>query len=115
MEELRGIYGSLAGCFGGWGMNVKQGDLAIVMHSETGRNLGKIVEVIKLLGESPVFDGRSWGIGDGLLWLVEAKGAPISVRFGPPLAVVPMPDAWLRPISGIPLNDEVTDDLEVVA
>ena len=28
--------------------------------------------------------------------------------------VIAVPDACLRPISGIPMNDEVTDDLEVV-
>lgn len=96
-------------------MNVKQGDLAVIVHSETGRNLGKIVEVLKLLGESPVFDGRLWNPGDGPSWLVEAKGAPISCRFGDPAALVPVPDSWLCALRSDDYRDEVTDALEIAA
>jgi hypothetical protein len=92
-------------------LNCKPGDLAIVMYSETGLNLGKIVEVIKLLGETPEFDGQFWNIDDGPSWLVEAKGSPILCSVGPPLSVVPIPDAWLRPISGVPVDEEITDEV----
>ncbi|WP_321913552.1 hypothetical protein [Paraburkholderia sp. J11-2] len=96
-------------------MNCELNDLAVIVHSETGRNLGKIVEVVKFLGESPEFNGYTWCTGSGPAWLCEAKGTPISVRYGDPVFAVVIPDVWLKPVSGLPIDEEVTEDLKELA
>jgi|SRR6185369_3705635 len=95
-------------------MNVKPSDLAIQIKSVTD-NAGKIVKVLSFLGEAPVYDGAVWNIADGVCWLVEYTSLSKSVRsFGGDEVrysrISPVPDAWLRPISGLPDADKLEDE-----
>lgn len=89
-------------------MNCKPGDLAIVAHqSEEAPNLGRIVEVVEWRGE---YNG--WA-----LWLVRCS-TPMNTRrrdTGKPGKAFQglIPDAWLRPISGVPVHDEQRDEVPV--
>ncbi|HDR8989766.1 TPA: hypothetical protein QDA93_002371 [Burkholderia vietnamiensis] len=91
-------------------MNVKVGDLAYVVH---GKEMGSVVEVI-----------REWGLwGDfGFIWTVEFKhdvrtcqswdGTESNLReTGLVKRVLQCPDSWLRPISGVPVTDDVEDEV----
>ena len=85
-------------------MNCKPGDLAIVIRATTSAR-GKIVEVIERADDV-----------DGLpAWLVRFQGAAV-VRNKESGAMTlgcdaDCPDAWLRPISGVPVLDEVSDEV----
>lgn len=90
-------------------MNVKPGDLAIVIKAHIPENVGKIVRVQKFMRNDELF---------GPLWQVECESIRNTVgrktlkpmkRGGRPLYA---PDDWMRPVSGLPLNDEVTDDIK---
>ncbi|KVO11742.1 hypothetical protein [Burkholderia ubonensis] len=89
-------------------MNCKQGDLAIIVHqSDAAPNLGRIVEVMEWRGE--------YGLGKWPCWLVKA---PRPMNVFDPLTRLPsqsvlgvIPDAWLRPVSGIPTADEILDEV----
>ncbi|UVS93491.1 hypothetical protein [Burkholderia glumae] len=92
-------------------MNCKPGDLAIIVQAMLPENIGKIVEVLSPLGHD---------CGLGFRWLAKTVGGPartVSVVDFSSVFVDPepagIPDAWLRPISGLPGPDDVTD--EVVA
>jgi hypothetical protein len=95
-------------------MNCKQGDLAIII---SGGNCGKIVEVVRLLGEHPAWDGYLWNLGDGPCWLAKAAGQPIkifsyedgAVIEKPSLQECPVPDMHLRPIRGDELDEDTSD------
>jgi hypothetical protein len=89
-------------------MNCKPGDLAIIVRAILPENIGRIVEIVRLIGEA--LDGL------GPIWLVRGS-QPLarsankgSVRLDDSLERSFI-DAWLRPISGVPVNDEVTDDI----
>lgn len=94
-------------------MNCKPGDLAIcirVLDSRLSENIGRIVTVI----------GPSDYSEDGYrnYWNVEARAPGVKCWNGKDFITVThcvIRDSNLRPISGVPLNDEVTDDLEVKA
>jgi hypothetical protein len=84
-------------------MNCKPGDIAyIVVECSSAPNLGRIVEVLEYRGEH--------GTGRYPCWLVEAS-APLN-SFNPETkkpsrsALGIIPDAWLRPISGVQIDDE---------
>jgi len=87
-------------------MNCKPGDLAYLAVSESAANMGAVLEVLRLNPTaSGVFGCPTW-----------------DVRACRPLenAVVMdiegnCEDYRLRPISGVPVEDEVTDDLEITA
>jgi hypothetical protein len=89
-------------------MNCKTGDLAIVIHqSEAAPNVGRIVEVIEWAGER--------GTGRWPCWVVKATSPMNAFK---PLTNEPtkslegiIPDAWLRPISGLPLDEETRDEV----
>lgn len=101
-------------------MNIKAGDLAIVIRSRTslGRQfIGSIVEVVCAapLADFKLPDGHSHIAGDTGDWVVKAIG----MRF-----VVPMSnggvrqslyavghESCLRPITGLPITDDVTDEV----
>lgn len=92
-------------------MNCKPGDLAILIHASLEENIGKIVKVLSSARGNA--DGMPWWhiscesmeFGTGV---VDGMRLPIN-RFNS----LECPDAWLRPISGIPMTEDVTD--EVVA
>jgi hypothetical protein len=93
-------------------MNVKPGDLAIVIGSKAG-NQGKIVEVIGPLGVEPIYGGLKWGRGTGnFFWLVKGNTALYDTG-GNIRSIIPCRDIWLRPVSGLP-DAEHTDESEPI-
>lgn len=90
-------------------MNCKPGDLAVVVgaYGAGAVNNGHIVEVVKLHSES--------------LWYVVAQGDPVWVWDkgecvpGVPGREYTCPDANLRPISGVPINEEECDECPTTA
>ena len=97
-------------------MNVKAGDLAIIIKSANPINLGKIVKVIRGYGISPTENGRvEYGIGwanhPGLnLWVIEASTEIISENNKYTFTKLPFPDKWLKPISGIPELENIESE-----
>lgn len=85
-------------------MNCKPGDLAIIIRAHLSENVGAIVEVIapcEYFGEGywhcRSCTPRRGVIGDRVV--SAAKEHSIL-------------DAWMRPISGVPVDDEVKDDIK---
>lgn len=91
-------------------MNVKTGDIAIVIKSLKGQSIGTIVEVEKAYGD--------WG-GLGFCWVVNSPRPVMTAQ--PDCTNQRMafrylvPDEWLRPVNGLPIEDEVTEDLKETA
>ena len=93
--------------------NVKPGDRAIVIRSDTGHNLSKIVLVVEEYDGKPMepFDAPYDTRGRGLCWVVESLSSPFVVvgrgrsTRHTPIAVGP--DAHLRRLD--PPEDEVID------
>jgi hypothetical protein len=92
-------------------LNCKEGDLAITVKCDVPENLGRIVKVIAFEGFKewphypdpiPVWLIRAYSVSDGLSYqypdgsIKKSKGG---------LA----PDCFLRPISGLELEDEVSN------
>jgi hypothetical protein len=83
--------------------------LAYLAKAYLPENVGRIVEVIKAYGANPE--------GHGFEWQVETrtKLRTVILDRGPANPALPaiyvVPDAWLRPISGVPVHDEVTDEV----
>lgn len=89
-------------------MNVKPGDLAIVCGPT--RYTGHIVEVINIWDGGPI-DGVNMLITEGNIWVCRMMRA-IDYR-GSIMFYGPFPDAWLRPVSGLP-DAEHTDEREPI-
>lgn len=96
-------------------MNVKTGDLAIIIKSKSGKHVGLIVEV-----------AGPWGNHKrlGFVWNCIAPRSVQAVTIGgkkrgmlPAGSLVQSPDDWLRPVSGIPEPIDITteEDLGVPA
>ncbi|WP_175683860.1 hypothetical protein [Burkholderia cenocepacia] len=86
-------------------MNCKPGDLAYLVASDFQENIGRIVEVTK---QGWMEDGR-W------VWTVTSS-APLTGWILEPLSVgrstmVNVFDDELRPISGVPVTDDVKDEV----
>ena len=89
-------------------MNCKPGDLAIVTHTPDGSSIGAVVRVIEAWGSYANY-GHLWTVqharpvqcfkGDG--------SGPSGIK-----TILQHPDAWLKPVSGLPIDDEVTEDLK---
>lgn len=111
----------------------KVGDMAIVVGSQgipglTPGIIGRVVEIVR-----PHTAGSTYRSIDGItmhssrctgshFWVVRSsRHLPWGVFSGPNVGNIlmfeerPISDLHLRPISGTPLNDEVTDDKEVTA
>lgn len=86
-------------------MNCKQGDLAYIVKAPFGGPTGIVVEVESLDQVHQVY---------GHLWLCRSRTPLPTVSLGNRHDVL-VADDWLRPISGVPVHDEVTDDLEATA
>ncbi|WP_416048971.1 hypothetical protein [Cupriavidus basilensis] len=90
-------------------MNCKPGDLAFIARSDGApENLGRIVEVVSL--------EPAWTSKKGVVcWLVKAKSPLVGfdIRTGRKSThtEISAPDAWLRPISGVPVHDEQHDEV----
>lgn len=88
-------------------MNCKPGDLAYIVRDPYPENLGHIVRVL----------GPGRWITDGSAWLCETAGAPLRVMDADKPWVSGMDtefdcyDSDLRPISGVPIEDEVCDEV----
>lgn len=87
-------------------MNVKQGDMAIIVKAKIPENIGKIVKVLEFAGES---HGRSnvWIIAfqrPSKFWQVETGKVGVSLQ-------ATAPDEWLRPISGLPDADDIDESI----
>ena len=86
-------------------MNCKPGDLAIVRYAHTPV-IGKIVEVIE----------RSDDVLGLPAWRVQFQGiAKVRNKETGQLTLgcdADCPDAWLRPISGVPIENEMTEEMK---
>lgn len=83
-------------------MNCKPGDLAYIVKAPFGGPIGSVVEVEKPFGTEPRF---------GFAWYVKSS-RPIPTReLGYRTDGVVVPDDWMRPISGVPIEDEVTEEI----
>lgn len=76
-------------------MNCKPGDLAVVSGLPVADCNGQIVEVISIFGPLRDF-GLAWNCSNATMRDVGFPSLPI-------------PDAMLRPISGVPVHDEQID------
>lgn len=87
-------------------MNVQPGDLAVIVHSDTG-NGGKLVTVLRSAFPEEVngFDHRT----EGHHWWVRAEGRSIVTRRGLLLQHTALPDCRLRAIR--PQADEAQDQV----
>lgn len=70
-------------------MNVKRGDLARIVKSVDGLNVGKIVEVIQYMGEHSKF---------GPIWHVRSRIADLVTEYGAVGKECDCADDWLVPI-----------------
>ncbi|HIE4431949.1 TPA: hypothetical protein ACXM9H_002956 [Burkholderia multivorans] len=83
-------------------MNCKPGDLAVMVRSEIPENIGRIFEVLSFDHATSVFSGPTWNVrtvrpakyGDGRM------GTEGTAQ-----------DCCLRPISGVPVTDDVEDEV----
>jgi len=88
-------------------MNCKPGDLAVIL-GPIPEFRDRIVKVERFVGTSI----ESISTGDH--WLVSGHFGVDTVRAGISKIFL-WPDEWLRPISGVPLADEVTNEERVSA
>lgn len=88
-------------------MNCKPGDLAIIIHDPDfkGQDLGKLVEVIK--GEGLDCDGDYCWECQPLSPLTGCDEGRVETN----LTLIDIPDAWLKPVSGLPLDEEVLEEI----
>ncbi|MBJ9593209.1 hypothetical protein [Burkholderia seminalis] len=91
-------------------MNCKPGDLAYVT---SGKEAGSVVQVLRPWGEFPRL---------GHLWTVEFSHDVATVvpsffsidgfrKSGETKRVLQCPDDWLRPIGGVPVTDDIEDEV----
>lgn len=87
-------------------MNVKAGQMAYIAKSpDYPQHVGKIVEV-------RAYNGRDHDGDD--IWACVSREPLLASKYGPIPSLdrdvasrnVDIPDAWLRPISGVPVHDE---------
>ncbi|MBR8344681.1 hypothetical protein [Burkholderia ambifaria] len=88
-------------------MNCKLGDLAIVVRDDHEENIGRVVEIVaaaKFLTDAPA-------------WLCQARGEPLVITWidrAPQTFLDHTAEAYdadLMPISGVPVTDNVTDEV----
>jgi hypothetical protein len=92
-------------------MNCKPGDLAYIVNTVEPRNVGKVVEVLEYAGVNPYFDDWIWCGGQGPSWFVRCESGLIGSVDGISRKVAVCADSRLRPISGVPVHDEVTEEI----
>ena len=94
-------------------MNVKQGDLALIIHAGRGQNAGKIVKVGAFMprGSTPIVDGHPWIVSE-TGWVVTAEGSEL-LGNGRKYRVAVIADRILRPVSGLPVEeyDRIMDEV----
>lgn len=97
-------------------MNVKPGDLAIITFSTSGKNFGKIVEVLSFhLGRIITPEGKNFNFHSGA-WLVKSPSKNI---YGPVhdeyLQYSGYEDKYLKKVSGLPLQEDEQTDIKAPA
>ncbi len=92
-------------------MNVKQGDLGLVIKNPFLKNVGAVVDVLEWVGTIDEHTVSAWLCGvTGRPLLGMHKGSlSTSDKHG---NVIIMPDEYLRPVSGLPLT---MDDMKFLA
>ena len=97
-------------------LNCKAGDLAITVKCHVPDNLGKIVQIIAYEGL------QEWvNYPDPIpVWLIRAYSGSSGLTYLFPDGIVKrtetglVPDCFLRPISGLELEDEVIESIDLV-
>lgn len=101
--------------------NCKVGDLAILIRDECPENLGAIVEVLApWVDDGRGLPGVQWVCRTagrplkGTLWMDLGGGRPVKVghKLGRPGEKFAVPDADLRPITGLPDADDMSRELD---
>ena len=92
-------------------MNCKQGDLAIIVKAFISRNIGSIVEVTRPSIHGPSEHGFEWETRSARPMVVVAGDFEDLVLCN----IADCPDAWLRPISGIPEEETIEQSEELTA
>jgi hypothetical protein len=90
-------------------MNCKPGDLAIVTHARRTENIGKIVLVIGRAKDDETA-GPAWQIHAERIQNVVFSQTGLPAIRNPKLPLH-QPDAWLKPVSGIPVGEDVRDEM----
>ncbi|WP_157686010.1 hypothetical protein [Robbsia andropogonis] len=102
-------------------MNCKPGDLAIVVFAKIRPELmGTIVEIVGRAFNGDEFSSikgrrfRASGIPDGIIWRIKlSRPLRVSAPDGTShyFTEVTMPDTRLRPVSGLPIDEEVIHEV----
>jgi hypothetical protein len=93
----------------------KVGDAAFIIRASVAANIGRVVEIVRRditiapLDENPGEVRWECKIFGDCVGQDRTTGQPIRIKAGD---VISTPDSWLRPISGVPVDDEVTEDLK---
>jgi hypothetical protein len=90
-------------------VNVKAGDLAILIKS-AANNEGKVCKVIRFVGNYIFKEGDSCND----TWIVEFP-RPVAAMDGSVYLDGYISDAWLRPISGLPIEEDTNIEDRVPA
>ncbi|SAK65616.1 hypothetical protein AWB80_03088 [Caballeronia pedi] len=85
-------------------MNCKPGDLAMIVKAPTAPgHIGKIVEVLGDLEADPTY---------GPCWVCRTREPVSTIRSG--FITDPhIPDDWLRPVSGLPLDNDLPAEVNL--
>lgn len=94
-------------------MNVKPGDLAILIKSQAD-NYGKICKILEQSNVTHLFDGISYVEVNELCWLVEFPD-PVKLTTGCISKITNVRDAWLRPVSGLPDEQHTEEENKLEA
>lgn len=92
-------------------LRCKAGDLAVIVQSVSGINLGKVVEVIEPWNDEGAL--TVWWRRAGFVLKVRSRGSAINYGDGVVLSMVgPAPDSWLRPIRPDAEPESIVRELE---
>jgi hypothetical protein len=101
-------------------MNCKPGDLAVVIGCTfTPEIVGRIVECVRLVTPGEILSANGLRLdprATGPTWLVRATRALPNRTSGGHLQWLPerfLADRKLRPITGLPITDDVTDEVTI--
>lgn len=86
-------------------MQVKAGDLAIQIYSHAN-NEGKIVKVLRFVGHHKFL---TITVNDA--WECD-YGSNVKDVLGGMAQIRMVPGSWLRPVSGLPMDEEVPDQIK---
>ena len=90
-------------------MNCKPGDLAIIVRSEFSEDIGTICEVLYQCDPLEWVDPEipEWTCkSERISRVMDSDTGEIRLAID-----FDIPDAWLRPVSGLPIDEEVKDEV----